>query len=214
MKRRLDWRARGARRGQKTQAKPGSGPCGRCSGNTLIEVLVALAVLAIGALGASSLLLKSSRAAHHSSLLSAAVQLAARAGESMHANALAMAAVDAANPYLQLDYDALADGEPPPAPGCSEDACDSAALAQADVAALRRALFEGYPPGRVKICRDGAAWDAGAADLRWDCDGAAGAPVVVKIGWRATITNGAAPASGAPLLVALPVLASRAGGAP
>ena len=193
-------------------------PCCRCAtrqrtaGHTLVEALVALLVLAIGAMGAGSMLLKSRRMVHQSSLHSSAVQLAARAGENMRANAPFMAGADSANPYLQLDYDALADGEPAAASDCSGDVCDSAALAEADLAALRRALFEHFPPGRVKICRDGASWDAGAADLRWACDGAAAAPVVVKIGWRGRLADAGAAATGAPVLVAMPVLAARAGG--
>lgn len=184
----------------------------RNGGHTLVEALVALLLLAIGAMGAGALLLKSRRVVHQSSLHSSAVQLAARAGENMRANAPAMMGADGANPYLQLDYDALADGEPAAASDCSAQVCDSAALAQADLAALRRALFEHFPPGRVKICRDSAAWDAGAAQLRWACDGAAAAPVLVKIGWRGRLADAGAAATGAPVLVALPVLAARAGG--
>ena len=186
-------------------------PCSRRNrGHSLIEVLVALVVLAVAALGAGATVFKARRAAHQSSLTSAAVQLAARVADNMQANAPAMAGSDSANPYLQLDYDALADG-PPAMPGdCSADRCDSAALADADLAAVRRDVYEHYPPGRVKICRDGAAWDPAAASLHWDCDGAAGAPVMVKIGWREQQASGPRAASAAPLLVALPIASGAA----
>ena len=70
-------------------------------GFTLIEVLVALLVLAVGALGAGALVLQARRAAQQSVRLSAAVQLAAVAAENMRANVVASAAADADNPYLQ-----------------------------------------------------------------------------------------------------------------
>ncbi len=184
-------------------------------GFTLIEVLVALIVLASAALGAGATVLAARRAGQQSSLLSAAVHLAARVADSMRANPAVSAGADAANPYLQLDYDALADG-PPAAAGddCTSGACDGAALAAADLAALRLNVFEHYPLGRIKICRDGAAWDAASGALRWECDDAGGAPLVVKVGWReragGMVGDGAA-AGGAAVRVALPVVLARVG---
>ena len=195
---------------------------GAADGFTLIEVLVALLLLALGALGAGATMLTARRAGLQSALASHATQLAAQAGESMRANLPAMAAPDAVNPYLQLDYDVLAEGPPATAPSsdCSAGPCDSAALAATDLAALRRALYEQYPLGRIKICRDGAWWDPLAEALRWECDGAAGAPVVVKIGWRQVLSRpgladgaggeaggeaGGDAAGGAPVLVAMPL---------
>lgn len=186
----------------------------KASGFTLIEVLIALLVLALGALGASSLILQARRAGQQSSLLSAAVQLAARTGDAMRANAFAAAAADAANPYLLLDYDAVADGPPPDPADCSATTCDSAALADADLATLRRTLFEHFPLGRIKICRDGAAFDSATKALRWQCDGAGSAPAVVKIGWRQRVAESGDPAGGAPVMIALPVATRLTGGAP
>lgn len=188
-------------------------------GFTLIEVLVALVLLAAAALGAGATVLAANRAGRQSSLMSAAVQLAAKAADSMRANRAVAGGADAANPYLQLDYDALADGAPAAADNdCSGAACDGAALAAADLAGLRRNVFEHYPLGRIKICRDGASWDAAASIMRWDCDGAGGAPVVVKLGWRERTTLGGegdgAAAGGAAVMVALPlVVAGQVAGA-
>jgi type IV pilus assembly protein PilV len=184
------------------------------NGFTLIEVLIALLVLAIGALGASSLILQARRAAQQSSLSSSAVHLAARAADAMRANANAIAAADASNPYLQLDYDALADGPPRPATDCSATACDSAALAEADLAFLRRTMFEHFPLGRIKICRDGAAFDNAAMTLRWQCDGASGVPAIIKIGWRQRVADGGAAAGAAPVIIALPLALRTNGSAP
>lgn len=186
----------------------------RVAGFTLIEVLVALLLLAVGALGAGAMALQARRAGQQSALLSAAVQLATTAGESMRANRPASTAADAANPYLQLDYDALADGPPAAANDCSVLLCDSAALAAADLAALRQALFERFSLGRIKICRDSAWWDSAAAALRWECNGAAGAPLVVKIGWRQRQAATGEVAGGAPVWVALPLVLGADGSAP
>ena len=85
-------------------------------GFTLVEVLVAMFVLAVGAFGAATTQAQVARLRGQAALESEAVQLAASLAARMHANPAQMALPDAANPYLQLDYDAAA-GEPaaPPA---------------------------------------------------------------------------------------------------
>ena len=186
----------------------------KADGFTLIEVLVALLVLAAGALGAGAMVLAAHRASQQSALSSAAAQLAARVGESMRANPGASGAADHVNPYLQLDYDALAEGAPADAGDCSAAVCDSAALAAADLSALRRTLYDAYPLGRIRICRDGQWWDQSALAMRWECDGAGVAPVVVKIGWRQRLAAGGEAAGQAPVMVALPVVLRVAAGAP
>jgi type IV pilus assembly protein PilV len=178
---------------------------GRQRGNTLVEVLVALLLLAVGGLGAGALAMSAVRAARQSSLASFALQLAAGAGEAMRTRA---SQSDAANPFLQLDYDALADGPPAPAADCSAMPCDSAALANAELDRLRLLVFSRLPFGRIKICRDSASWDPATLSLRWDCDGAANAPAVVKIGWRQPRSAGdgeGGAAGGAAVLVAVPL---------
>jgi type IV pilus assembly protein PilV len=151
-------------------------------GFTLIEVLVALCVLAIGALGAAAMQLAAMRARHQSSLASDAVQLAGSLADSMRANRAAMGA--GANPYL-IRYDAAADGAPlASGPPCHAGApCDALQLAAAEVHQFKQSLHAHYPGGRVVVCRDGAA------ELTWACDEAAAAPVMIKIGWRGAGTE-------------------------
>ncbi|WLI90373.1 type IV pilus modification protein PilV [Massilia sp. R2A-15] len=157
-------------------------------GFTLIEVLVALCVLTIGALGAAAMQLSALRARHQSGLASSAVQLAGSLADSMRANRVAMQAGDALNPYLQLRYDAQTDGPPqPPGALCHAGApCTALQLAEAEAYHIKDALRTQYPGGRVVVCRDSAA------ELNWACDGAAGAPVVIKIGWRGQEAGAAA----------------------
>ena len=162
-------------------------------GFTLIEVLVAVCVLAVGIVGAAGTQLTALRTRQQSALLSDAVQLAGGLADRMRANAEQMRAPDAANPYLQASYDATADGAPSPSgPLCHANAnCGSAELAQFDIYETRLALHAGFPGGRVVVCRDAQMWDAGRGVLAWACRGAAGAPVVVKVGWRARRHPGA-----------------------
>lgn len=156
-------------------------------GYTLIEVLAALFVLAVGIAGAAAAQLTALRTRHATELASAGVQLAASLAERMRANPAQLQGGDAANAYLGLHYDADADaGAPqPPAVLCYAGAsCSSAQLATFDLFEVRQALFEHFPGARIAVCRDRQAWDAARRALAWDCAGGAGAPIVVKLGWR------------------------------
>ncbi|MDB5905985.1 MAG: pilV [Massilia sp.] len=155
-------------------------------GFTLLEVLVAVFVLAVGVLGAAATQLSALRTRHQSSLMSNGVQLASALADSMRANSGPMRAGDAANPYLQLSYDAASDGPPQLAgPLCHAGAnCAATELAEAEIHHLKQALRTDFPGGRVVVCRDSQAWDAGRGALRWACGGGARAPIVIKLGWR------------------------------
>jgi type IV pilus assembly protein PilV len=156
-------------------------------GYTLIEVLVAVLVLAVGVLGAAGVQLAALRTRHGTALMSNGVQLAGALAERMRANSVHMQGADDANPYLRLRYDAAADG--PPAAGgamCFAPAsCSNADMAAFDLYEIKQALYDDYPNGRVAVCRDATVWSGGAdGHLGWDCVGAANAPIVIKLGWR------------------------------
>ena len=161
-------------------------------GFTLIEVLVALFVLAVGVLGALATQLAALHTRHQSRLMSNAVQLASTLAEGMRANLDVMRAGDTDNPYLNLRYDASRDGAPPNAgQQCHQGAaCSALQLADADLFQLKQSLFHDFPGGRVVVCRDSAVWDGARGALGWACGGAAQAPIVIKLGWRAKHTDG------------------------
>jgi len=167
-----------------------------CAGFTLVEVLVALFVVALGIAGAAGLQTLAVRAGRDASRLSDATRLARSLAERMRANPRALALPDAANPYLLLDYDA--GSGPPTAPAlCYADAnCDADALARFDLFEVSGTLASGFPGGRIRVCRDVVALDAAGLPA-WRCDAQDGAPLVVKLGWRA---HGDA-ATGAPKLI-------------
>ena len=153
------------------------------AGFTLIEVLVALFVVALGIAGAAALqtlAVRSGRAAAH---LSDGTRLARSLAERMRANPRALALSDADNPYLQLDYDAGTGAPTAPALCYADTACDADALARFDVFEVSAALAAGFPGGRIRVCRDAGQPDATGVPA-WTCDGQAGAPLVVKVGWR------------------------------
>jgi len=176
------------------------------AGFTLVEVLVALFVVALGIAGAAALQTLAVRAGRDAAHLSDATRLARSLAERMRANPRALALSDDANPYLTLDVDAGTGARPPDAdtPCYAGANCDPAALARFDVAEIASVLVGGFAGGRMRVCRDTGVHDA-AGLPQWTCDGASGAPLVVKVGWRLQGET----RTGAPLVV-LPV----AGAAP
>ena len=153
------------------------------AGFTLVEVLVALFVVALGIAGAAGLQMLAVRAARDAARLADGTRLAWSLGERMRANGLALSRPDDANPYLQLDYDA--GGAPLTSVLCYADtSCDPDDLARFDLSDVSSAVAGAFPGGRIRVCRDATALDATGL-LAWACDGRAGAPVVMKIGWRA-----------------------------
>ena len=164
----------------------------RHGGFTLIEVLVALFVLAVGVVGAGAAQLAAQRTRQQSALMSEAAQQAASLGARMRANAVAAGLPDVSNPYLSLDYNAAADGNPGTAPAScyGASACDPLQLAAFDLHEAKQGVYAAFPGGRIAVCRDAAPWDTGTRRYRWACTAGAGAPVLIKLGWSGT---GAAP---------------------
>jgi type IV pilus assembly protein PilV len=147
-------------------------------GFSLIEVLAAVFVLAIGVLGTAASQLAALQTRQHTGLMSSGVQLASSLADRMRANAQQMQA--GGGLYL-FDYDALG-ASPPSAPGAlcfGGAACSSGQMAAFDIYEIKKAVHEGFPGGRVMVCRDAAG-----GKLSWQCGGGAGAPLVVKLGWR------------------------------
>jgi type IV pilus assembly protein PilV len=172
---------------------PGS-PLRVRAGFTLVEVLVALLVVALGIAGAAGLQTLAVRAARDTAHLSDGTRLARSLAERMRANPRALAQPD--NPYLHLDYDA-GSGAPTAPALCYADAdCDADALARFDVFEVLDAISAGFPGGRIRVCRDAGAPDATGA-LPWTCEAEDGSPIVVKLGWRAQGDAG----TGAPKLM-------------
>ena len=166
----------------------------RIQGFTLVEVLVAMLVLALGAAGAARTQLVATRLRQQAALESEAVQLAASLGARMRVNAAQMALPDASNPYLRFDYDAAGGDPAAPSVQCFGGAdCSPADMAAFDLYEAARIVQGAFPGGRIAVCRDGGGWNAALQSFEWRCTGGADAPVVVKLGWRAPGSTAAAP---------------------
>lgn len=152
------------------------------AGFTLVEVLVALFVVALGVAGAAGVQAVAVRAAGEAGRLADGMRLADSLAQRMRANPAAMALPDAANPYLQFDFHG---GALPAAPtSCyGSGDCGPAELAAVDLFEAAAQLAGRFPGGRLRVCRDAQAPDAGGL-LAWDCTDAPGAPVAVKLGWH------------------------------
>jgi type IV pilus assembly protein PilV len=138
----------------------------------------------LGALGAQTAAL---RTRHASALLSNGAQLASTLAERMRANPGPMR-TDLNNPYLGLRYNSATDAAPaPPALCFAGGACSAAQLAAFDLYEIKQALYQGFPGGRVAVCRDAKPWNRERAALSWDCTATAGAPIVIKLGWHARL---------------------------
>ena len=162
------------------------------AGFTLLEVLVALFVVALGVAGAAGVQATAVRVGGEAARLSDGARLAASLAERMRANPVAMALPDASNPYLQFD---LAPGTgPDPASACFGTAsCSAEELARFDLYETGAALAQRFPGGRMRVCRDSQDADT-AGLLAWSCTGGPDAPVTIKLGWRGRPGEADAPA--------------------
>jgi type IV pilus assembly protein PilV len=188
------------------------------AGFTLVEVLIATLVLALGLLGGVAMQLHAMRTRYESAQLSRAVQLAADMAERIRANAAQTSA------YAGFDYDSTTEAKLARAPAaavgpaalagaCVGVSCTPAELAGAELSDLQRAVARQFPTGRARICRDAQMWQA--RRLRWDCTGGANDPLVIKIGWRGKNPDGTPRTFGAgDFAPGVAVAVASAGGAP
>lgn len=140
------------------------------SGFTVVEVLVALFVLAVGVMGATAAQATAARTRHASALASAAVQLAGALAERMAANPAQLALPDSGNVYLMDASE----------PWVCTGACSPAQMAATERDDIAATVARTFPGGQLRVCRD-----TPVPPLAWDCAPGPGAPLVVKIGWRA-----------------------------
>lgn len=164
-------------------------------GFSLIEVMVAIALLALGLLAVGSLQLASQRSNQLSAHASAATTLARDFLELMRADAGVAGSV--ANPYL-FDSDDPASHAALPAVDCRANPCTGAQMAALQVADWVARVRAQLPAGRAVTCRDASPREADGR-ARWACDGG-GEGLAIKLGW--TDRRDPEERGGAPLTVA------------
>ncbi|HEY0587575.1 MAG TPA: type IV pilus modification protein PilV [Pseudoduganella sp.] len=167
------------------------------AGFTMVEVLVAVLLLAVGLVGALAMQSHAMRTRQESALQTEALQAAATLADRIRANAAQSSA------YLGFEFDAAAaSGTPDVPPACAGAPCDPAAIARLELDEFRQHLAV-LPLARAVICRDAGAAPDGR--LQWPCSGDADAPLVIKIGWRSRRPDGASASFADAPGVALPV---------
>ncbi|NUU04555.1 type IV pilus modification protein PilV [Herbaspirillum robiniae] len=170
----------------------------RCSGFTMIEVLVAMLVIGTGALAVVMLQLHAIRSARDNAMQAAATTMAAELAELRAAGRDVASGGD--DPYL-FTFDATRGAAVVTAPDCAASACDARGFAAANVAQWSARLARELPGARAVICRDSRPAD----QPDWQCDASPLSPVVAKLGWkRASDAQAPAPAPARPLMT-LPV---------
>lgn len=154
----------------------------RQRGFTLVEVMVAFFVLAIGLLGMAGLLSQSIRGNQSALYRSQAVMLASDMADRIRANT----AVDYVD-VVAAGSDCVRDMV---APGVT--ACDSQVMAANDVSEWTESLATMLPGGVGVICADDTPFD-GDSDADDGCEG--GALLVIKVWWDANPRDGAITAT-------------------
>jgi type IV pilus assembly protein PilV len=157
------------------------------SGFSLIEVLIALFVLAVGMTGAIAMQLTALRTAQQTQLRTQALYLASEMADSLRSRQIQMLLVDRNTSPLQSDADGTLRLPSAPTENCYriDSPCDAEQLAQFNLDEWLLRLQQALPDGRARICRDAIIWNKEAEKINWPCDGSApDAPLVVKVAWR------------------------------
>jgi len=148
----------------------------RIAGFTLFEVLIAMVILAVGALGLMALQLHGMRASRQNAYHSSALIMAAELAEIMRANP---PVAGQANSYL-FDFRATANAVTS-AQQCYTEACSPRQFAAFSISEWQARLQDALPGARAVVCRDSTAQQV----LQWSCSPQPDSrTIAIKIGWR------------------------------
>ena len=157
----------------------------------MVEVLVSVVILCFGLLGMAGLQAASLQANRDARLQSSAVVLARELGEMLRGNK-DIALQSTGNPYLGSFSSPLAPASTSFCMNVGSSCATSSDVARAELTEWLARVDAELPGARVVICNDTAPYDSSNLP-KWTCSNAAGAPIVVKIGWtRGTTKTGSA----------------------
>jgi type IV pilus assembly protein PilV len=166
-------------------------------GFSLVEVMTALLVLAIGVLALLMLQLASLRTTRETLQQSSALQLATDIAEQIKGSTHSP---EMLQHFSQFDY--VATGSDTETGGdCYgiDSDCTPAEIATSAMGEWRQRLRETLPGGRLRICHDASPWQASRKSMQWECDAAhsdsLAAPIWIKVGWPLSAKSSASPSS-------------------
>ena len=162
------------------------------NGFSLIEVLIAIFVLALGVIGAAGLQLAAIRTSQQSGAQTVAVQIANELADKMRTNSAQMKLPDSVNLFTLINYNSLVDPNPTAPVMCygAAASCSASDLAAADIYEMLVRVKRDLPGGRIKLCRDSAPYSSANASLTWTCTNDPNAGVTIKIGWKSKNPDG------------------------
>ncbi|RKZ90466.1 MAG: type IV pilus modification protein PilV [Gammaproteobacteria bacterium] len=133
---------------------------GKCRGDTMIEVLITVLILAVSILGVAAMQVTALKNLNSSYTSSMAWMVAEDISERMRANPVAV---------LAGDYEHSSSAAPESYPDCALSACSSADLADYDIAAWWVIMSNTLPSPRGEIARVGGT-NTFEVTIRWDDD--------------------------------------------
>jgi type IV pilus assembly protein PilV len=156
-------------------------------GVALIEVLVALVILAIGLLGTAGLQLASMRSNQFTAQAALATQLARDYEEIVQlVPSASISASEGTSTFSVLDTSVAGTATVTDCKGASVT-CTKVQLSQYMLNDWKARVMTELPGGRAKVCRDSTPKEttgAAAGLYRWNCDDQ-GDMLMIKIGWAA-----------------------------
>lgn len=161
--------------------KPAHPPAAE-AGFSLIEVLIAILILAFGVVSMGGLQLASLKSNQISGYTSTAATLVKDYTEMMRSNASVASVFTATaglNPYL-FDTSNTSTYTVSPSTDCKTGACTTSDLAKMHIADWAARVKADLPQGRAVVCLDSTPKSGGGYE--WACDNV-GSLVVIKFGW-------------------------------
>ncbi|WP_420476358.1 type IV pilus modification protein PilV [Noviherbaspirillum sp. ST9] len=180
----------------------------RHAGFSMTEVLVSILLLSSGVVGVMGLQLASTRTTQQSSYQTMALLLAADIADTVGSMMSDERYAHAVEPLFDVDYTSSPGTSPATDGSCHFSRCGTSEFAAFEINEWKASLAANFPTARLRICRDGNPWNEAAHVYTWDCSsGIAGAPFVVKVGWKVKNPDGSYSADGAgfPPSVVIPV---------
>lgn len=158
-----------------------------CAGFSLIEVLISILVLGLGAMAAISMQIVAMSTTQQSAYQSVAIQLGAELADKIRMRSAISTLAQEANPFLQLNYSVRRDKDiPAPSRNCFESNVNCAAheLAQFEIHEIKMRVQHLLPDGRIQVCRElprsseiGYDWSCANSDQ-------SDAQIFLKFGWN------------------------------